>query len=367
MRIVSVVLCVAALCAAGPAFAQSAPDPGGEAIWDLSTADAPRHWHTGLTCWESAGDTPFVRRIVYDPTGADVSCSYGDASALVTLYATQSPGDDPLDAVVAAGRRQFTERYSGARVTSDRQRTIQTSSGPLEIDELVLTVAGDDIRQNQRMRGSTGIWHADVAGWTLKLRLSNFRTNSAGDLPLLAETLLGRAYAEMTVARACATAGREQAPNLNLTDDEGIQAQVSAAALMSLVTAAIPNTPLEARRAGFVCLGDTRADDDGLAMVGVFPATQNATGGEIVLLGLGEIRPPEGPATMVALVDMSINPFGVAGSRTDRGHFMFSENGQTTNFYGVLSGGALRRTLAWSAAHVHQGAQAIVTVSPPEN
>lgn len=350
------------------AFAQPQPDPGDEAIWDLSAPDAPRHWHTGLTCWTSAGDTPFVRRIAYNPTGSDVSCSYGDESALVTLYATRQPLDESVGPMIAEGRRQVSERYRGARVTADGRRTIQTSTGALEVDELVLAIEGEDVRQNERMRGATGVWHADVAGWTLKLRLSDYRPGSAGALPFLAEQLLGRAFADMQVARACASAGRVQAPNLQLTSDEGVQVQVSAAAMMPVLSAAIPDTPLEARRAGFVCLGETLVNQQqGLALVGVFPAQQNAPRGEIVLLGLGEIRPADGPATMVALVDMSMNPFGVADTRADRGHFMFSETGQTTNFYGVLNGGELRRTLAWSASRVNGGATPIVSSSPPRN
>lgn len=368
MKTFSAIVLAAALCAEAPALAQDQPDPGGDAIWDLSAADTPRHWHTGLTCWTNAGETPFVRRIAYNPTGSDVSCSYGDQNALVTLYATQRPSDATFDGMIAEGRRQVTERYSGANVTSDRRRTIQTSTGALAIDELVYAIEGEDVRQNERMRGSTGVWHADVAGWTLKLRLSDYRPGSAGNLPLLAEQLLGRAYAEMQIARACANAGHEQAPNLHLTSDEGIQVQVSAAAMMPVVSAAIPNTPIEARRAGFVCLGESLVNDQpGLALVGVFPAQRSAQRAEIVLLGLGEIRPASGAATMVALIDMSMNPFGVADGRADRGHFLFSESGQTTNFYGVLNGGELRRTLAWSASRVNGGATPIVTSSPPRD
>lgn len=367
MRTLSAILCATVLCATAPAFAQTPPAPGGEEIWDLSVAGTPRHWHTGLTCWDDAGDTPFVRRIAYNPTGSDVSCSYGDADALVTLYATLRPDDMTLEGATAEGRRHVMERYRGARTTSDTRRTIQTSAGPLEVDELVLAIEGEDVRQNQNMRGATGIWHADVSGWTLKLRLSDYHPGSAGNLPLLAETLLGRAYAEMQIARACAGAGRAVAPNLNLTPDEGIEVQVTAAAMMPTVDAAIPATPLDARRAGFVCLGDTLVTQNGLAMVGVFPAESRSTPGDVVLLGLGEIRPVDARATMVALIDMSMNPFGIPNQRADHGHFMFSTDGRSTNFYGVLSGGELRRTLAWSASHVQRGATAIVTMSPPEN
>lgn len=365
MRAFSALICAAALCVVAPALAQTSPEQGGEEIWDISTAGTPRHWHTGLTCWPVAGDTPFVRRIAYNPTGSDVSCSYGDPNALITLYVTRQDQERPLDAAIADGRRQVIDRYRGARTTADGRRIIQTSSGALPVDELILSIDGDDIRQNTHMRGATGVWQADVGGWTLKLRLSNYRPGSAGSLHTLAETLLGRAYADMQIARACATAGREQAPNLGLTGDEGVQVQVSAAAMMLAVAAAIPDTPLEARRAGFVCLGETSVSEDGVAMAGVFPAQGSATDGDVELLGIGEIRPMEGRPTMVALVDMSMNPFGVENARTDHGHFMFAVNDDTTYFFGVLNGGELRHTLAWSAAHVHRGAAPLVTSSPP--
>jgi hypothetical protein len=138
--------------------------------------------------------------------------------------------------------------------------------------------------------------------------------------------------------------------------------------MIPAVSAAIPDTPLAARRAGFVCLGETLVNDpEGLALVGVFPAQQSTPRADLVLLGLGEIRPASGAATMVALVDMSMNPFGIEDERADRGHFLFSESGRSTHFYGVLNGGELRRTLAWSASRVNSGATPIVTSTPPQN
>lgn len=371
MKFISAIACAAALCVAAPAFAQTQPNPGGEEIWDISATGTPRHWHTGLTCWDEAGGTPFVRRIAYNPTGSDVSCSYGDSNMLMTLYVTQRPGDHPAAALIAEGRRQFTERYRGARMTSDTQRTIQTSAGAIQIDELVFAIEGEDVTQNQTMRGSSGIWQTDVGGWILKLRLSNYRPGSAGDLSPLAATLLGRAYAEMQTALACATAGREQAPNLNLIGQESVQVQVSAAVMMPQIVSAMPDTPLEARRAGFVCLGDSRAFQDGLTVVGVFPAQRAAAAAtaptDVTILGLAEIRPANAAPTMVAQVDMSMNPFGVPDVRNDRGHFLFSTNGETSNFYGVLNGGELRQTLAWFALRIQDGATPIVTSSPRQD
>jgi len=361
------ILFAAALCVAAPAFAQAQPEQGGEEIWDLSAAGAPRHWHTGLTCWSEAGNVPFTRRIAYNAAGSDVSCSYGDSGALVTLYVSLPTSEQPFDSLVAQSRQQVTERYSGARVVSDTQRTIQTSAGALEVDELTFAINGEDVRQNTHMRGSTGVWQANVGGWVLKLRLSNYTPGSAGDLPPLAEALLGRAYAEMQTARDCANAGLTQAPNLNLSGEEGIQVQVSAAAMMPAIAAAIPSTPLEARRAGFVCLGNTLIDTHtGTALVGVMPLPGDAPSGDAIILGLGEIRPRTGPATMVALVDMSMNPFGMPDARADRGHFMFAVAGRSSSFYGVLNGGALRETLAFSATHVNRGAAALVTATPPD-
>jgi hypothetical protein len=134
--------------------------------------------------------------------------------------------------------------------------------------------------------------------------------------------------------------------------------------MMPIIAAAIPETPLAARRAGFVCLGDVLVDQNGGALVGVTPAQDSAPRGDAALLGLGEIRPAEGTATMVAIVDMSMNPFGVSEGRADRGHFVFSASGQTTNFYGVLNGGELRHTLARIAQRVHDGAAPLASASP---
>lgn len=362
MKAISGILVAAALCVAAPALAQDPPPAGGDEIWDLSVSGAPRHWHTGLTCWSDAADVPFTRRIAYNAAGSDVSCSYGDSGALVTLYVSRPGSEQTVDGIIAQSRQQVTERYRGARVVSDTRRTFQTSAGPLEVDELTFAIDGLDVTQNTNMRGSSGVWQANVAGWVLKLRLSNYAPGSAGDLPAIAQALLGRAYAEMQTARACEGAGLTQTPDLRLSGDENTQVQVNAAATMPVIAAAIPSTPLEARRAGFVCLGDSLVDTrTGLALVGVMPAPSSVATGDIVLLGLGEIRPVNGPATMVALVDMSMNPFGAPGARSDRGHFMFSIAGQTTSFYGVLSGGELRHTLAFAASHVNSGATALVT------
>ena len=365
MKAIWGIVIAAALCGAPSAFAQGQPEAGGEEIWDLSVSDAPRHWHTGLTCWSDAANVPFARRIAYNPAGSDVSCSYGDATALVTLYVSRPGSEQTFAGLVAEGRQQVTERYQGARVVTDTHRTLQTSAGALEVDELTFAIDGQDVRQNSHMRGSTGVWQANVGGWALKLRLSNYTPGSAGDLPPLAEALLGRAFAEMQTARVCERAGLAQAPDLGLSGDEGTQVQVSAAVMLPMITTAIPSTPLAARRAGFVCLGDSLiVAQSGTALVGVMPAPGATPAGETVVLGLGEIRPTNGPATMAAIVDMSMNPFGVPGSRASRGHFMFSVAGETSSFYGVLNGGEVRRTLAFAASHINNGATALVTSAP---
>ncbi|HYD88255.1 MAG TPA: hypothetical protein VEA80_12315 [Vitreimonas sp.] len=346
------------------AQAQEVSDGGAE-VWDLSTPNAPRHWFTGLSCWDSAGEARLQRRVAFAASGIDVGCAYEGQDLSVTVYATFRPGDGPIAPMIAQTRAQMAGRYDGAAVVSDAQRTITTSAGDIAVDEYVLSINGRDTAQNRDMRGATGAWHADAGGWTLKVRISGYGRADPQALRLLAHALLGRAYNEMQTARACASAGRNAAPNLNITDEEGVQVQVGAGLFGVSLAEAIPADPAAARRAGFVCLGDvvvTRDNRIALSVMPLQPAQHDleaATG--LTILAVGEVHGGEA-APMVAIVDMSMNPFLVEGMRADRGHFVFGRNGDETAFYGALDHGAPRQTAAQLAAYAAAGGAALITV-----
>lgn len=360
---------------ASSAYAQtpSGPAGGGGEIWDLSDPSAARHWFTGLRCWDSAAGASFIGRTAYRPTGADVSCNYRAPDTMVTVYATQRE-------LYGVGMQEITEqareilrgRYDGVRTIADGSRTLATSSGEIDLDEFLLAVDGRDVQSDTSMQGITGVWHVDVSGWILKLRLTSYGRPDIASMRATANALLSRAFEQMDTARACASAGRVAAPDLQITEAESINVQVGVGALGAmLVEQALPTDAAAARASGFVCLGQSLVSRSGAVTISVLPIIQQAApqtdAGAVTLLALGEVYGAE-TSIMAGVFDMSMNPFGVDGQRTDRGHFIFARNDGTTGFYGALPGGVeLYRSGAHAAVYVADGGVALVSSSRRED
>jgi hypothetical protein len=353
-----------AICAAGAAQAQPALSPGGPEIWDLRDPAQPRHWFTGFRCWDSAEGALYEGHTAFEAIGGDVACNYQSGDVAATLYVTlRRPLGASFDSVVTPTHQEVRARYSGARVLADRRRTIETAAGAALVDELVFAVAGRDQQQNSAMRGVTGVWHVDVAGWTLKLRLSNYAGGDLAWARRIAEALLARAFADMETARACANAGAAPAPSPNLTAEENSSLTAMHAITSLMLQGAMPSDPLAARAQGYVCLGEGLRAANGVLVTAMMqrpdvtptaPAPI-ADNGVARLLAIGEIRDEATPATMIGIFELSLNPFGMPDVRNDPLHLAFTFNPTTTGFIGPIDASPPRLAAAQAAAYIAAG------------
>lgn len=372
MRTLAIALgaCALALVCAPQAHAQQLAEGGAE-IWDLSDSASPRHWFTGFRCWDSADAARFDGRTAFEPVGGDVACNYTSEQVYVTLYATlRRPLGTTFDSVVQATRQEVRARYQGAEVVSDTQREIDTPAGAVTVDELIFAVRGQDMNTRRDMRGVTGVWHIDVGDWTLKLRLSNYAGGDRDWARRTADAILARAFSEMDVARACVDAGAAPAPNPTLSDEEAINLDVAAAIMIPMLQGVVPADPVAARAAGYVCLGETLQSRTGALVTAVMTRPGLADSAALAttldaamhVVALGEIRDGATPATMVAIVQSSMNPFGVEGVRADAAQLAFSFRPDAQTFLGTVSSPP-RQAGAQAAAYVANGGAARVTVT----
>lgn len=372
MRVLAIVfgaLTLAIVCAPQARAQQLAE--GGAEIWDLSDTASPRHWFSGFRCWDRADTATFDGRTAFEAVGGDVACNYTSEQVYVTLYATlRRPLGTTFESVVQATRQEVRARYQGADAVSDTQREIQTPAGPVAVDELIFSVRGQDLNTQRDMRGVTGVWHVNVGDWTLKLRLSNYAGGDRDWARRTADAILARAFAEMDVARDCVNAGAAAAPNPTLSGQDAVNLDVAAAIMIPMLQGAVPADPAAARAAGYVCLGETLQTRSGVlvttvmmrpsATAGVIPAP--ALDAAMQIVALGEIRDGATPPTMVAIVQTSMNPFGVEGVRTDRAQLAFSFGPERQAFLGSV-GTPPRQAGAQAAAYVASGGAARVTVT----
>lgn len=344
---------------------------GGPEIWDLSEPASPRHWFSGFRCWDRADAARFEGRTAFESVGGDVACNYTSEQVYVTLYATlRRPIGTTFESVVQMTRQEVRARYQGASVVSDTQREIETPAGAATVDELIFAVRGQDRNTQRDMRGVTGVWHINVGDWTLKLRLSNYGGGDREWAQRAAGAILARAFGEMDVARDCANAGAAPAPNPTLTNQDAINLDVAAAIMIPMLQGAIPADPAAARAAGYVCLGETLQTHTGALVTAVMARPGLVTGAAptpaldtaMQVVALGEIRDGATPPTMVAVVQTSMNPFGVEGARTDRAQLAFSFGPEAQAFLGTV-GTPPRQAGAQAAAYVANGGTARVTVT----
>jgi hypothetical protein len=316
--------------------AQQAPT-GGPEMWDLSDPASPRHWFSGLRCWDEVVGAPFTQRVAYDPTGGDVSCGYVAADYFITVYATlRRAPDASYDAVVEQTAQQVRSRYGRTETLKEGARELSTARGAVAMHELVLRVGGRDSMLGRDQAAVTGVWHVDVAGWTLKLRLTATPEHSLAWMREQAEAILRRAYEDLETARACAGAGMTAPARIELDEEKSMQTAVWAVAFGVTLSEAAPGDLAAARRAGFVCLGSAFSGPNGAIAMSVTPLPTSARPSldfDARIVSLGEIR--EGDAARrIAVFDMPLDPVAAERGETSRGHLVFAFEETAVYYYG---------------------------------
>lgn len=175
-----------------------------ESIWHLEGDDA-RHLQSTLVCPAAVGDFQRNQLVPFDNYGFDVACGYTmSGSSVVTLYLTRrvsrSLADDFADAQVALKQRMPEATPINAVAPTGANFTS------------ALYTRGDGTR--------TGLWVADIAGWTFKFRATyedGRESDTLAAMSALTAKMSGSAGSHLA---ACAAAPPAQRGGRAITDKE---------------------------------------------------------------------------------------------------------------------------------------------------
>ncbi len=197
---------------------KSPPVP--QSIWQVSADGAALHLQSGLVCPADVGDFRRTRLHVFDRLGLDVGCNYNGRRGWITIYLTkrgsQSLGDD-----FAEAKRQLLAHAPAAAPLPDADQ--KDLAGTLTFQHIVY---GENAGRTR-----SGIWEADLSGWTLEYRATYDPAAEPEMLDEMAE-LTRRAEGDAGTALArCAKSDIPVRDGAPVTDDSSTMA----AALMLLV------------------------------------------------------------------------------------------------------------------------------------
>ncbi len=160
------------LLMATPALADlSAKPPGAEdrplSVWRTDDAGAVEHLQSGLTCPQTLAGYARGRIMLFDGYGLDVGCNYGRGKTLITLYLTRRTGAG-VDAALTQAKRELLQ------MSAERRPQLISENRSREADlDWVTTLYSEDGGLH------SGIWMADLDGWTLEYRVTYPATDDA--------------------------------------------------------------------------------------------------------------------------------------------------------------------------------------------
>jgi hypothetical protein len=136
------------------------PDPMPRSIWAIDGDGVAVNPQSALRCEPYVGGFKRVHLTAYQPNGMDVSCTYLNASgSLITLYLWRRPARQIVDDF-EQGKSELTKVTPGALPLSDAEQRRFKSN--LTFYSLIYSQKGG--------AEHTGLWDADLSGWTLQFR-----------------------------------------------------------------------------------------------------------------------------------------------------------------------------------------------------
>jgi hypothetical protein len=222
-------LALAFLASAGVALADTtagsppgspAKDSDPQSIWRFDKAKAAEHLQSGLVCPPILRDYARNQLALYDRFGLDVSCNYAGADKDLTVYVTRRRTSG-VDEDLAEAKRELLE----VRAERHPKLISETRTSKDGLDWVTTMYAEDG-------GVHSGIWMADLKGWTLEYR-ATYRTplESAVMTDIAALTDTVRKSAGVRTA-LCAKSSAPVRQGRAITDKDGLQ---HAAMLGSLV------------------------------------------------------------------------------------------------------------------------------------
>jgi hypothetical protein len=346
--------------------ARSKPVP--KSIWSTTDGGDSSHLQSGLTCPSQMGDFQRLDVFAYKQSGLDVSCNYRNRQLdLITLYLTRRESESVADDFDEA-KRELVQVTTEAIPLPDAQQ--------LDVDSK---------RSWQRLIYSehdgalhSGVWIADLNGWTLEYRATY---TPADEAVVLAEMGLLTSNAEMSAGEHLSLCNKSAIPVRNgiaVTDKD----EISNYSLMSGIVAAAGHmddkASSEKKRTVIWCVENPVPDtnSDVLLWHGIFDDGSDASADRVTLMTV------ESPTTFLSAPDPDANQILSELNKAPKGlasrWSVTMQDGDKTSFFayyeGRPDGAALARLMDTFADHglqplssVSSSGKNITIAVPPKN
>lgn len=191
-------------------------------IWQAIPGGDSVHLQSGLRCPLQVGDYQRTRITVYNPSGLDVSCNYvNPKQSVVTMYLTRRSTNSIADDFKEAQRELLAVTPSAVPAPAEDQKGIASK---LPWQQLIYSEKNGYVR--------SGIWVADIAGWTLEFRATYMASDEQSALAEMAMLADG---AQASVGPELANCAKSSVPprdGVLVTDKDEIQGAVMMATLL---------------------------------------------------------------------------------------------------------------------------------------
>jgi tetratricopeptide (TPR) repeat protein len=135
-------------------------------VWDEAKDRPPVHKLTGLTCPLKLKGAEFAEASIFSLEGDDVACSYRPSSnngMTITFYFTRLAAGQTTDDFFEASVKEIQMVYQGVKPEVSTRRSV---------DGLSLREAIYHLPDFQGAASGSGLWMANLSGWSLKARVT---------------------------------------------------------------------------------------------------------------------------------------------------------------------------------------------------
>ena len=310
-----------------------------KSIWRVASDGAGTHLQTSLTCAKTVGEFDRSQLHYFDGFGLDVGCNYnrpGDGT--VTIYLTQRHGR-PIAGDFTGADAAIKQRWPDVKVVDG---AVPSPSGLAF--QSVMYARADGTR--------TGLWVADVSGWTYSIRATyspDLEPKVMSALTSLTDAMRSTAGTHLAI---CAAAPPETRNGAHITDEKRISSMSLVAGLLE--ASAKEKSGAQASFAEQWCAEEAAGDNDAPMLLWRNVALTGNAGpmDRMTLMTMGE--PP-------ALISFA-NPLASAIEKEASGkdaliYQLIEKRGDTTDVYAFFDGRPSKPALAPVAKEIFLGRQ----------
>lgn len=184
-----------------------------KSVWRVEESGAATHWQSTMVCPTNARSFQRKDLVPFDGYGLDVGCNFGRTAgdAAITLYLTRRQGQSSLNDHFVSSQEALKQRLPDAKIVAG---DVPMPKG------LTFTGALYELSDGTR----TGVWVADVSGWTFKFRATYVAGNQTEVLDAMSELTDRTRTTAGTHLAACAAAPAVERAGTQITDKDRLGA-----------------------------------------------------------------------------------------------------------------------------------------------